>query len=602
MTKNIISIYPGHNANVTFYNEKFNSYHIIEIEKLYGVKHARMETKGYVPFRDEYVNPIEAIPRCLEIAKKEWNIDNDFDIVINGTTCPDRNKFDSQLMPEVIDYTLNTKSVINGCPHHVAHMYSAWKQSPFERCYVMTLDGGGDDGVFNGYELHADGSYHKSWHDHSNMGRNINLLGSMITDISKNTHNRLDIAGKVMGLSAYGNYNEDYKSFIKTLITDNILNNEILTYRRRLSDNMPEEDAIKLLKDKASMSKMNAVMPFVDKDLLYDVEYIERTRLLVDKTRNSGHWWNAGKTDSLPPVQVAHIEGQDGKDYALAIQKACEDIVIEKIEKFYDIIHYYYQSNLLLSGGVALNVLINEKIRNTYPDLNVYVPPNPNDTGLSLGTIVEHRSRVEGDISKVALTYSGPRIQDPINEHFQKHDVVTPEIISKLLKQGKIIGLIQGNSEVGPRALGNRSILCDPSIPGMKDKLNAEVKFREWYRPFAPVCKLDDVNKYFKSNSYKYLQYMSFALEVREEYKEQLAAVTHVDNTARVQTDTKGDNKILYKILDHHGGVLVNTSFNIQGKPILNTLEEAFQILRTTGLDYFVYCDGKLGLQIYGDY
>ena len=95
---------------------------------------------------------------------------------------------------------------------------------------------------------------------------------------------------------------------------------------------------------------------------------------------------------------------------------------------------------------------------------------------------------------------------------------------------------------------------------------------------------------------------MSFALEVREEYKEQLAAVTHVDNTARVQTVTKGDNKILYKILDHHGGVLVNTSFNIQGKPILNTLEEAFQILRTTGLDYFVYCDGKLGLQIYGDY
>jgi len=91
---------------------------------------------------------------------------------------------------------------------------------------------------------------------------------------------------------------------------------------------------------------------------------------------------------------------------------------------------------------------------------------------------------------------------------------------------------------------------------------------------------------------------MSFALEVKEQHKEKLAAVTHVDNTARVQTVTKGQNKILYEILQHHGGVLLNTSFNVQGKPILNTIDEAFHILNNTGLDAFVY-DGTRGLQLY---
>jgi len=104
MNKNIISIYPGHNANITFYSSAHNSYHIVEIEKLFGLKHARMETKHYVPFRDEYVNPLEAIPKALELAKKCWGIENDFHTVINGTACPDRNFFHQQVNPEVIEF------------------------------------------------------------------------------------------------------------------------------------------------------------------------------------------------------------------------------------------------------------------------------------------------------------------------------------------------------------------------------------------------------------------------------------------------------------------------------------------------------------------
>lgn len=595
MSKNIISIYPGHNANITFYNGTHDSYHVIEVEKLFGIKHCRMESKHYVPFRDEYVNPIEAILRALEIAKKHWNIDNDFDVVINGTSCPDRNFFHQQLNPEVIDYTLNTKSVVNGCPHHVAHMYCAWKQSPFERAYVITADGGGDDGVFNGYELHANGTFHKMWHSHANMGRNMNILGAFVKDIADKTGNQLDIAGKVMGLSAYGKHRPELVTEFKRLINDNVMNNEIINTRKDLrayKNNPHYYTKFEFLKELKKMSP-------IDDKLFYTENYYKRGLMFADKCVNSGHWWTEkGKTDTQPINCYAVLEGQDGYDWCFNLQKAVEEILLEKVNEYYQRIKDHFNNNLLMSGGVVLNVLVNEAIRREFSDLNTYVPPNPADGGLSFGTLVEYRARKLGDISRKNITYSGPPISDPENEYYTKHDFVTEKDIADRLKQGQIIGLIQGGSEVGPRALGNRSILCDPSIPGIKDKLNAEVKFREWYRPFAPVCKLEDLEEYFNSTDYKYLQYMSFALDVKPKYKEILKAVTHVDNTARVQTVTKGQNKILYEILQHHGGVLLNTSFNVQGKPILNTIDEAFHILNNTGLDAFVY-DGTRGLQLY---
>lgn len=585
MSKNLISIYPGHNANITFYNAISDSYHIIEIEKLFGIKHARMESKHYVPFYDEFVNPIKAIEKSLELAKKHWGIENDFDTVINGTSCPDRDFYHQMLDPAIIDYAIKTKNVVNGCPHHVAHMYCGWKQSPFIRAYVITADGGGDDGVFNGYELHANGTYHKHWHSHANMGRNMNVLGCFVQDISQKTSNRLDIAGKVMGLAAYGNYNEPLMLELKRLIADNLINNMVIDYRKFNQVVHCLDDLKKLIN--------------IDDELFYDEFLVKRTQILRDKQFNTGHWWTQqGRTDEQKTNSYASLDGQDGYDFCYNLQKAIEEIVIERINEHYSLIQNQYQSNFIFSGGVALNVLINEKIKEEFPELNVYIPPNPADGGLSFGTMVEHQAREDGNLSKANITYSGLPILDERNEYWTKHDFVTEKDIADRLKQGQIIGLIQGGSEVGPRALGNRSILCDPSIPGMKDKLNAEVKFREWYRPFAPICRKEEVHKYFITDNYEHMQYMSFAVKVKEQHKEKLAAITHVDNTARVQTVTKGQNKILYEILQHHGGVLLNTSFNVQGKPILNTIDEAFHILNNTGLDAFVY-DGTRGLQLY---
>jgi carbamoyltransferase len=156
------------------------------------------------------------------------------------------------------------------------------------------------------------------------------------------------------------------------------------------------------------------------------------------------------------------------------------------------------------------------------------------------------------------------------------------------LIDGKIIGVARGKAEHGPRALGNRSILCNPSIPDMKDILNEKVKHREWYRPFAPVVRLEDVSKYFEWEGES--KWMSFCPKVKEEWRDKLTAITHVDGTARVQTVTKEDNEWLYNLLTEMDrktgvGVLLNTSFNVDGSPILSTIKEAFKILESTQMD-----------------
>ena len=176
--------------------------------------------------------------------------------------------------------------------------------------------------------------------------------------------------------------------------------------------------------------------------------------------------------------------------------------------------------------------------------------------------------------------------RDKLNNYETKK--ITKKEIARLIKEGKIIGLIYGDSEVGPRALGNRSIVCDPSIPQMKDILNSKIKHREAYRPFAPVCKKEDAHKYFESNDFENMEYMSFAVKVKVNT---LPSITHVDGTARLQTVTKESHLHLYNLLTEFEkisdtNVLLNTSFNTKGNPILSTISEAVKIL-----DYVIVDD-----------
>ena len=197
----------------------------------------------------------------------------------------------------------------------------------------------------------------------------------------------------------------------------------------------------------------------------------------------------------------------------------------------------------------------------------------------------------------IDITYAGLPIMDKYmfqyyfnQSSWWKDELNMDEVIDDLA-EGKIIGVVRDRGEHGPRALGNRSIICNPSFPEMKDILNAKVKHREWYRPFAPVVRLEDVNKYFEWN--RDARWMSYAPIVREEWREKLAAITHVDNTARVQTVTREQNPWLYDLITMFEaktgiGVILNTSFNVNRMPILSTLKDAFKVYESTEMDTLI--------------
>jgi carbamoyltransferase len=252
-----------------------------------------------------------------------------------------------------------------------------------------------------------------------------------------------------------------------------------------------------------------------------------------------------------------------------------------------------------MTGGCALNVLVNEKVKCLY-DRPLYVPPNPHDGSLSLGHMFLYRKPTE----RVNITYSGlPLLGSRAGLNFfvtkYKAKKVNKKEIAQLIKDGKILGLVYGDSEVGPRALGNRSIVCDPNIADMKDILNSKVKFREWYRPFAPFCKKEEAHKYFETRNFDNLEYMSYAPMVKVDT---LPSITHVDGSARLQTVTEESHPHFYELLTEFGkisetNVLLNTSFNIRGYPILSTIEDALYALNKTDMDYVViedYLFGKL--------
>jgi carbamoyltransferase len=281
------------------------------------------------------------------------------------------------------------------------------------------------------------------------------------------------------------------------------------------------------------------------------------------------------------------LEGQTAYDYAATSQFIFEELLFKFTKNYVE----KYNTNVILTGGCALNVLFNQKMYEylSEKNLRIYVPSNPNDCGLSYGMWISKFN----DFEKKEICFSGIEILDEMDikmyEDSHNSEELTFSKVVDYLKDGKIIGIINSNSEVGPRALGNRSIICDPSFENMKDVLNRKVKFREWFRPFAPVCRLEDKDIYF--DNAPECKYMSFAPKVKESYRSIFPSITHVDGTSRLQTVTEG---IFYSILNamkdkNHLPIILNTSFNIKGRPILTSLKDAFHVLDNTEMDLLIF-------------
>jgi len=291
-------------------------------------------------------------------------------------------------------------------------------------------------------------------------------------------------------------------------------------------------------------------------------------------------------------------------DIAASAQLVLEEVLLKMVNHVYEKTH---KENLCLGGGVALNGVANYKILKEGPFKNVYIPPSPGDAGSAIGcalyayySFCKNQRTIEkdNDVMMSNNVWLGPKYSnseiksflDSKNIIYQKLEY--DELIRKtveLISEQNVVGWYQDKMEWGPRALGNRSILADPRNAKMKDILNEKIKHRESFRPFAPSILEEYAAEYFDLTVPS--PYMLLVTKVKK--PDTIPAVTHVDGTGRVQTVSKKSNKLYYELINEFFKltgvpVLINTSMNVRGEPIVDTPEQAYSMILKTDMDYLV--------------
>jgi carbamoyltransferase len=425
-------------------------------------------------------------------------------------------------------------SAVGQVDHHLSHAAAAFYQSPYERSLLISYDGGGNDGTFRtflGCRKRGVQSLDARWE--LNLGIPYRALAHPIADIYKpNDERELSNAGKLMGLAAYGQVRPEWIQ-------------PVVAYYHACSRNGDSP------------------------------RYMYRWVV--------SHLPQLGSQIGLSLSRDA-ITGTDAFDLAKTAQHVFEILFLERVLPLAN----HYRLPICISGGCALNVLVNQRLAELV-DLPVFVPPNPNDCGLAVGALLTRAAPKE----PVNMTYSGLPILDlsGLPESVARFGAIEaqPTDIAQLLFDGCVVAVMRGQAEHGPRALGNRSILCDPSITSMKDRLNARVKFRENFRPYAPVVRAHDTQLYFE-NAKNDMSFMSFNPTVKQCWRRAFGSAIHVDATARAQTVTSQQNPWLYEVLtEFHRlsgyGALLNTSFNSKGEPMVASVADALSIFFTTDID-----------------
>jgi carbamoyltransferase len=437
--------------------------------------------------------------------------------------------------------------------HHHAHAASTFYPSPFSEALVVISDGMGEVdsiSVFHGKENKLTDL------KHYDLFSSLGILYAVITKHLGFYVNSDEY--KVMGLAPYGNPTQ-FEDFFKKYV-----------------EFKPKgEIFIRLM--------------LADKTPLEQQTYRGMHQLITKET-------------GIKMVEKDQPLTQEHKDFAAALQKCLEEAMLH-------IVRYWQEQTkceyLCLAGGVALNCVSNGKLLQSGLFKDIYVQPASGDAGTSYGSAWYHYYHNLGyprHIShKQELPLYGPSAtSEEIMEALEQFAAdITWEKLSEaelfqqaaaVLAEGKVIGWVQDRMEFGPRALGNRSILADPRGVGMRDKVNMLVKKREAFRPFAPSVKLERASDFFDISKEQRLPHMLFVVPVREQYREQLPAITHVDGSARVQTVEKEQHPKYWKLLDafeKQSGmpILLNTSFNVKGQPIVRTAQEAIATFINANLD-----------------
>ncbi len=455
--------------------------------------------------------------------------------------------------------------------HHLSHAASAFYPSPFNDAIVLTADGVGEwatttVAIGTGDKLEIKKELH--------FPHSLGLLYSAFTYYTGFKVNSGEY--KLMGLAPYG----------KPKYIDQILND--------LID----------LKD--------------DGTFILDQKYFNySTGLTMTNEKFDNLFGNPPRKPEKDKITQFHM------DIAASIQYVTEKIMLMLARSLKA---EYKLSNLCLAGGVALNCVANGKILNEKIFENIWVQPAAGDAGGSLGAALaywhidlkkERKNVTEDNMqgSYLGNSFEEEEIKKTLNEIGAEYKIMTEnDIIEKTaieISNGKAIGWFQGRMEFGPRALGNRSILGDPRSDKMQKNLNLKVKYRESFRPFAPSVLKEDVSNWFELNTDSpYMLFVSniksekiikitedekklFGIDLLNIKRSEIPAVTHVDYSARIQTVYEETNKKYYKLIKKfkqitNCPVLINTSFNIRGEPIVNTPQDAFNCFMGTELDVLV--------------
>lgn len=456
-----------------------------------------------------------------------------------------------------------SKNKISCLEHHQSHAASAFYCSPYEEATVVTLDGVGE------YETltisHGTSKGLKKLVSVS-LPHSIGLFYSSVTAFLGFRVNEDEY--KVMGMAGFGQP-EFYKEFLSWFTIE-------------------DNGAITLKQD-----YFNFLTP---SELPYTQKMIER----FGKPRKPESDFNPFEKDTSPGSDRYYA------NIAASVQKCTEEVILEVCKKA---IQQTKCTNLCMSGGVALNSLANGRIKREITK-NLYIQPAAGDAGSALGAALFYRHEVLKQPKKTILenpylgkVYDDASIEKALKASFTKdwrRFDNTAELcthVAGLIKDGNVIGWMQGGFEWGPRALGARSILANPMLPGMQDTVNRKIKFREPFRPFAPAILPEHAQEYFQmdaAGSSLDPEYFMLAVHpVKEDKKKLIPSVTHVDGTARVQLINKKMNPIFYQLVEAFGKqtgvpILINTSFNLRGEPIVTSPSDAIKTFEWSGMDYLV--------------
>lgn len=548
----------------------------VALERLDRIKYSGEVTPGW---RDRYRDNMRDM---LAYCATGLGIDLDdlyFDVVVHTRQVTDQETFRSVLAPHTDDRTeffqLN---------HHLAHASNAYLCSPFDDAAVLVVDGDGDppvDHVYANGMTEKQSTYRATGNDIVTIHKTYGTpdipcgLGFAYDIVTYHLNfGALGEAGKTMGLASYGT-------------------------GERFSD-------------------VKIFHRYADNEIMMDPEFFHWS----EWTQWGPKYGLEGGREQIRsiPSRFGHVR-QPGEplpspiynEMAHRIQKELESAMLDLANHLYRVTR---SPNLCMSGGVALNCIANRRILDETPFENVFIQPAASDTGLALGAALygKHvlRRRTDRwvmtdaylgreygddevlaalrDCTGVTVQYHGP---DESNPYFHSRTPIA-ERTAELLADNLIVGWFQGGSEYGPRALGHRSILMDPRKAENKDTLNERVKHREGFRPFAPSVLAEHSAQYFDLDAPS--PFMILVGNATERARGEVPATVHVDDTARVQTVTKEDNGLFYDLIAAFHRitgvpVVLNTSFNLAGEPIVETPADALRTFLATHMDHLVIHD-----------